>query len=323
MPRTLNFKSRKPKAAFTLVELLVVITIIGILIALLLPAVQAAREAARRMQCSNNLKQIGLALHAYHEAVTMFPVSSSPFGPGRPNAVAWIVKILPHMDQQALYDQFLPAFPGCINYWDSSTFNSGVLDPLCRNALKTRLASLECPSDPSVQQTSTKQLENNPYVHLIGVEMAQTSYKGVAGDPIFGSSYSSFQYGSPDCLGVGHCPGILYRETYWDGGVRIDDIRDGTSSTFMVGEDVAEYDQESSPYFGNFDSLSCNPPLNYMPEPPDPDYWPDATGFRSRHPGGANFCIADGSVTFVSQNIDGVLYRALSTKAGGEPAQVP
>jgi hypothetical protein len=169
------------------VELLVVITIIGILIALLLPAVQAAREAARRMQCTNNLKQLGLALHAYHEAVAMFPISSSPFNVhGRSNAVAWTIKILPHMDQQALYDQFLPAFPGHIDYLYSSTFNSGILNPACRNALKTRLSSLECPSDPSVQQTSTKQLENNPYIHLIGVEMAQTSYKGVAGDPIFG-----------------------------------------------------------------------------------------------------------------------------------------
>ena len=315
-----NQKSR----AFTLVELLVVITIIGILIALLLPAVQAAREAARRMQCSNNLKQIGLALHGYHSIYSMFPISASPWSAppwdihSPNNGKGWIVSVLPQLENQPLFEQFVPGFAGILGA------TTGIANPLCRGALKTRLPVLECPSDPSVQKTSTNFFDGGPSSGYgwQGIEAAQTSYKGVMGDPIFGS-LSAFQEGSPYCYGVGHCPGILYRDTYWDGGVSINQITDGTSNTLMVGEDIPEQNACSVAYYGNCDYCSCAMPLNYMDDPQGPTYWPNVTGFRSRHPGGANFCLADGSLCFLSQNIDGHLYRALSTKAGGELVQVP
>jgi prepilin-type processing-associated H-X9-DG protein len=103
----------------------------------------------------------------------------------------------------------------------------------------------------------------------------------------------------------------------------MDDVRDGTSNTFMVGEDIPEYNVCAIAYYGNCDYGTANIPLNYMPEPPQPDNWPDVTSFRSRHPGGANFCLADGSVCFINQTIEKALYRALATKAQGEAVQVP
>ncbi len=330
---------------FTLVELLVVITIIGILVALLLPAVQSAGVGARA-QCSNNLKQLGLALHAYHEAWGSFPISSSPWdnppwnhnplpaGQVGATGMGWVVGILPHLEQQALFDQFAP-FSGQALFQPNPT--TGIMNPLCRNALKTQLSVLECPSDPSVRNTSTAQADSE--FTLTGVAMAQTSYKGVFGDEQANSGLSTSDGGTSfpgpyACLLPGHCSGILYRGTWWDGGVRLEDVRDGASNTLIVGEDSPAYDTCSIAYYGNCDYDGANPPLNYLPatvgtSPPFPNtsasssWWPDRFGFRSLHPGGANFCLADGSVRFLNQSIDYQLYCALSTKAGGEPATLP
>ena len=131
---------RSKRVGFSLIELLVVIAIIGVLIALLLPAVQTAREEARRMQCGNNLKQLGLACHNYHDVHSRFPISMGWWGDGM-NAHGWIVGILPFLEEQALYDQFAAHFGGAMNA------NSGILDPGCRCALKTTLAVIRCPSD--------------------------------------------------------------------------------------------------------------------------------------------------------------------------------
>ncbi len=139
------------RSAFTLVELLVVIAIIGVLIALLLPAVQAAREAARRSECSNHLKQIALAIHTYYDANNRFPISISAWPEGRNgskslsrdlNGKGWIVSILPQMEKQPLYDRLSLGFIG------DFLSNSGMMNPLIRDAMKTRLPDLACPSDP-------------------------------------------------------------------------------------------------------------------------------------------------------------------------------
>jgi prepilin-type N-terminal cleavage/methylation domain-containing protein/prepilin-type processing-associated H-X9-DG protein len=298
---------------FTLVELLVVITIIGILISLLLPAVQAAREAARRAQCSNNLKQLGLAIHNYHTASGMFPVSmgygaEGPRPSAQRNAKGWIISILPMMDQAALYQQFVPGFNG--------DFASGGGLAICSSAMKTQLSTLQCPSDSSVRQNSKSQFQ------WVNVEVSLTSYKGVIGDTRMGGTASIHQGTMPDCHTTTGCNGIFYRNNYQD-GPRIDDVRDGTSNTFMVGEDVPEANHHSTAFYCNGDYASCHAPLNYFPDPPTPDDWWNVISFRSRHPGGADFCMADGSVRFISESIDHTLYRAVSTKAGKEVVTLP
>ena len=126
----------------------------------------------------------------------------------------------------------------------------------------------------------------------------------------------------PDCHHVGGCNGIFFRTNY-QGPIRMAQITDGTSGTFMVGEDVPKQNDHSAAYYANGDYASCHAPLNFFPDPPRPKDWWDVMSFRSLHPGGANFCLADGSVHFISETIDYAEYRALSTKDGREPVQVP
>lgn len=291
------------------------IAVIGILIALLMSAVQAAREAARRSQCRNNLKQLGLAIHNHHGARRILPVSVGPWPQGpRPwahrNGKGWIVDALPYMEQQGLYNQFAQCFAG-----DFFT-GCGLKSTACRDAMKTRLASLHCPSDSSAAELSRQQFEWH------GSEAALTSYKGVAGGTRVGGNQSMHAGCEPDCHAVGGCNGLFWRTTYQE-PVRLALIVDGTGNTLMVGEDIPAYNHHSAAYYANGDWASCHAPLNYMPRPPTPDRWPDVMSFRSRHAGGAQFCLADGSVRFISETIQYPTYRALSTRSGGEVGQVP
>ncbi len=303
---------------FTLVELLVVIAIIGILIALMLPAVQAAREAARRMQCSNKLKQLALACHNYENSNKCFPISISPWqetGP-RPcvycNGKGWIVSILPFIEQGALYDRFKPGFQG-------SFFNDeGIRDEDLRDIVNVSLSEFTCPSDGQSERISKEEHQ------WTDIEVATTNYKGVIGDTRMGGSSSIHQGSEPDCHNKAGCNGIFYRNSYQD-IVRMRDIQDGTTHTFLIGEDVPRYNSHSAAYYSNGDYASCHAPLNYFPdlETVLRTHWWNVMSFRSMHPGGGQFALADGSVTFISENIDHTLYRALSTKAGEEVAMLP
>jgi prepilin-type N-terminal cleavage/methylation domain-containing protein len=325
---------------FTLIELLVVIAIIGILIALLLPAVQAAREAARRMQCGNNLKQIGLAIHNYHDVHKRLPVSVSQWYEGpRPakdpvsgavntTGKGWVISILPFIEEQPLFEQFAPAFSG------EFYFGGGVRKPEVRTAMKTVLNVLACPSDPSAGTTTLKQFgltgsDGGAASGQPPVEAALTSYKGVLGDTRVGGAASIHTASTmPDCHGAGtapnfvDCNGLFYRNNYqWPHRLR--DITDGTSKTLMVGEDSPEYNQDSAAFYADGDWASCHAPLNYLPIPPTPADYANVRSFRSKHPGGAQFGLADASVQFFAETIDHSLYRAMSTRAGGELVQVP
>jgi len=314
-PATIRHYPRRAPAAFTLVELLVVIAIIGILIALLLPAVQSAREAARRAQCANNLKQLGLAIHNYHSSVAMLPIAISydqPIdGPGSPevNGKGWIVSVLPQLEQRALYEQFAECFDG---NWGGG---GGLRSPACADAMKTPLDVLQCPSDGAERIRDMQR-------QWQGTEVFVTNYKGVMGDNRMGGSASVHPGSEPDCHRTRRCNGLFWRNQYLV-RIRLEDVTDGTSGTLMLGESLPEYHHSSAAYHSNGDHASTSPPINFVPEPNDPDRWWNYWGFSSEHPGGAQFCLADASVRFLSETIDHVLYRELSTRHGGEPVQVP
>jgi prepilin-type N-terminal cleavage/methylation domain-containing protein/prepilin-type processing-associated H-X9-DG protein len=307
------------RAAFTLVELLVVIAIIGVLVALLLPAVQVARESARRMSCGNNFKQFGIAIHNYHDIHQYFPISiayniAGPRPTAQPSGKGWIVSILPQLEQQTLFTQFEPGFIGPFHVANGTGFGNRAI----RDAMKTRIKVIECPSDGQ-----SKRIINNHSELTAAIEIAVTNYKGVLGDYRLGDTASIHQGTQPDCHnGVVECNGIFFRNNY-QYQIRPSTITDGTANTMMVGEDVPMQNLRSGAYFANGDWCSCHGPINFFVNPPTPGAWQNVMTFRSRHPGGAQFCMADGSVHFVAQNINHTLYRALCTRDQGESAQLP
>jgi prepilin-type N-terminal cleavage/methylation domain-containing protein len=343
--------------AFTLVELLVVIAIIGILVALLLPAVQAAREAARRIKCSNNLHNIGLACVNYHDSSKHLPVSISQWaedydrkhvwigpnmgkmhpnngGPGY-NGKGWIVDILPAMEETALYDTIML---GLKNSTGDKHFEitgpaagNGMGHPSMRALLAVQLPWLSCPSDPSAQPSTAQW-----YWSILGrVTTATTSYKGVLGDSVITSTGSGGPMdtpfpnlgSTPDCHNTADCNGLIWRATYFN-PINFKKITDGTSKTFLVGECVVEQDYHSAAFFADGDWATCGNPLNYFIYPAEETNiksapnWQAARGFKSLHPGGAHFVMSDGSVHFVTESIDHTIYRGLATRSGSETVNV-
>jgi len=303
--------------AFTLVELLVVIAIIGILIALLLPAVQAAREAARRMQCSNNLKQMALAVLNYESQYKCFPISIAHYDEGGAvgNGLSWTVGILPFMEQQPLFDtlnlngQAHPAGNGIFN-----AENHALIAKPVENYL--------CPSD-----SIKKMVKTNIWLAVPSdLPLAVISYAGVMGPHDLGNA--SIFGGEPDChnynaYGYEECTGSFWRHSHV-APVKMASFIDGTSNTIIIGEVLPDYDDFKQWALGNATFACTHAPINYSPpEPFDPWDWKNQEGFRSRHPGGAQFAWGDGHVSFFSETIDRAVYRGLSTRALGETVTQP
>lgn len=352
------------RRGFTLVELLVVIAIIGILVALLLPAVQSAREAARRMNCSANLKNVSLAVINYENSNGHLPVDEDyydGFGNNvrdvdvaRLTVVAWrprnnfpvpkegldgggwIVRVLPFLEEQALYDQFDIPDHGVNGNWnDRNRLGMNyTTDPAFRKAIETQPAVLNCPSD----QLAGRQPNQYPYSDGTEVPFANelrvptTSYKGNAGDghfefePAFAPVPAGLYTYDPlfACYNGDDCVGVFWRTTYIRGGVKLRQITDGTSKTFMIGE-TSPVDGNSAAWSSDGDWAITGIELNWNPEtsgactsPGSPPCWTRYRGFRSFHPGGANFASVDGSVTFIQDSINPLLYRARSTRSGAE-----
>jgi prepilin-type N-terminal cleavage/methylation domain-containing protein/prepilin-type processing-associated H-X9-DG protein len=338
--------------AFTLVELLVVIAIIGILVALLLPAVQAAREAARRMSCSNNLHNIAIAVLNFENAKKRLPYSWDMWaeekdkdngtwigpqggkldpkngGPGY-NGRGWMVEILPQMEEQASYDAIMQ---GLKNSTGDKKFNApgpaagnGMGHPSIRALLQRQLPWLTCVSDPSAQPS-------NKQIHWRPGYIATNSYKGVLGDNVVWPQATSHKNGTPiDCHNNLNslnnpkgCNGLFWRTAYWY-ELKLKHITDGQSKTFMVGECVVSQDNHSAALFADGDWASCNIPLNYFlqSEADVENNWYEVRGFRSLHPGGAQFALADGSVQFIQDSMDHNIYRAMATRSLGETYSIP
>jgi len=298
------------RVGFTLIELLVVIAIIAILIGLLLPAVQKVREAAARMSCTNNLKQYGLAVHNYHDANGRIPAGVSPWyegGPAPRTGRGWILESLPYLEQGALYTQFEPSRTG------DMFSGQGLMN--CQSQMATQLRVLNCPSDNS-PRTSTGQAQWG------GITVAVTSYKGVIGTSNMGGGWPDSPSGGVDNHNTPLCTGLFFRNSDLV-KITLVSIADGTSNTLMVGEDVSAENAHSAAFYSNGDYASSHAPLNFFPKPSDPGNWPRVISFRSKHTGGANFCLADGSVRFIPESINRLLYQQLCTRAGGEPVSVP
>ncbi|MBN2294301.1 MAG: DUF1559 domain-containing protein [Pirellulales bacterium] len=307
------------RAAFTLVELLVVIAIIGILIALLLPAVQAAREAARRMSCSNNMKQIGLALVNYEAAIGCYPpgrMSCDGVNSGgcaglagyqRPGTSGFVM-LLPYLELMEIYDFFAPfekgAISPCVGPGDvSDGTTSGWKTDKIAAGLKMRPSVFVCPSDIA--------------------------------EPLYGSSATG-SYAL--CSGsYGPSYGIGMKVKYENDGVfmyldyfKLRDITDGLSHTIFAGE-ASRGDQRETVNCWTVGSRhlhslrTTNNPINTAP---DEGILLNLYGyvcngaFRSEHPGGAMFAFGDGHVEFLDEGMDMRTYRALSTRAGGETEQI-
>ena len=336
--------SKRVKRGFTLIELLVVIAIIAILIALLLPAVQQAREAARRSQCKNNLKQIGLAIHNYHEVGGAFPagVINADWTGTPTNQLAWSTLILPHLDQGPLYKRFL-------------TENPLALAPNAPLAAEI-LTAYRCPSD-----TGPDQIAGNT-IPLYGT----TNYVGNygVGSPSDALACASGTANLPD-----FCQGMFGQNTK----VRFRDVKDGTSNVFFVGErkmgrtcgmfaDTVSLSANGSAlaaHAGNFCSVwagidtdadfamvvgtvSPGTPVKASYPGQTPNLMPGITikinaktdgannssgatlaqddttfGFNSHHTGGAHFLLGDGTVKFITENIDETTYQSVALRSDG------
>ena len=311
------------RRGFTLVELLVVIAIIGILIALLLPAVQAAREAARRSQCVNNLRQIGLAMHNYHATHRVLPYGASGIQSDTAGGT-WASFLLLHLEEQVAYDRFDFSLP-------MSHVNNA-------DALKNVVPVFLCPTDPGSQEPLS--LRHHANVRLR--EVARISYWGSLGpthmdscadcpDPTPASSNYccrlGWSFGSlPNRrLGIepGDFPGLIAR---YPVGIRFAEVEDGLSSTILCGETISTHCGFNGAYVNNFSVTSTAIALNVL----EPDEGRNTTaaltrscGFKSLHPGGAQFLLCDGSVHFFSEAIDYKLYNELGSRAGGEVVGLP
>jgi prepilin-type N-terminal cleavage/methylation domain-containing protein/prepilin-type processing-associated H-X9-DG protein len=294
----------EPRKGFTLIELLVVIAIIAILIGLLLPAVQKVREAAARTQCQNNLKQLGLACHAYHDAVKVLPpgYTATAAYPSTSPGWGWAAYLLPYLEQGPLYRQI--------------NFNLPVES---QAAIQTMLPVFLCPSDA-------------PPASAFAVTDATFTTLCLAAPSSYAATCGSDASEVDDPTGNG----IFYRNSK----TRLTDIKDGTSNTTMIGDRA----------WADTQGIWAGAPNGAVTRPGATNPWTTATGpaqalvlvhnnwinittdadgglddFSSKHPGGANFLFADGSVRFIrSINVDGpdrLAFWAMGTRAAGDMSQ--
>jgi prepilin-type N-terminal cleavage/methylation domain-containing protein len=292
---------RKARRAFSLIELLVVIAVIGVLIALLLPAVQQAREAARRSQCRNNLKQLGLALHNYVSTNGQFPAGVQVgFDESRTFTWSWQFHILPFLDQLPLYN--------------SINWEKGITAVAQSGLLANAPSAYRCPSDPNAS-LSYEQSDG-----LFQGKWGLTSYLGVSGMGVVQGGANSAISSPKTCyewerkLHVGTRSGVLYDNSY----TTMADIKDGTANTLLCGERGLPANAEYGWWTGPGNAGTC------------PIGWRDvvlsstaglhaasggdanAMHWWSLHSGGADFLMSDGAVRFIGYEIKPTMFNSLA-----------
>jgi prepilin-type N-terminal cleavage/methylation domain-containing protein len=338
---------RRVRPGFTLIELLVAIAIIGVLVALLLPAVQMAREAARRSQCANNLKQLGVALHSYHDVYGMFPpASQGGIGAVYMNFTGFAM-LLPFIEVEGAYDAMnfdVSSVSGGVHYYGwsyaANTTSYGV-----------RVATYMCPS--------SRGRADVPFVNYSRGSLLWTVNDPAVTDYVFSAGASPIVY-APDA------DKRLIGAFGIDSATRLSDVLDGPSATFLIGEAVGgnarnpylatgygtsrvcaprpnNLHYENLPYmaYGRRRGISATDYIvgglmgvtvdrtgwfyapNDCPYESYTDYFAPGTSqqlpnFRSAHPGGVPFLLGDGRVEFVADSVDAAAYRARSTIAGSE-----
>ena len=325
-------RTRHARRAFTLVELLVVIAIIGILIALLLPAVQAAREAARRSQCLNNLKQVGIALHNYHDVHKCFPPGYQ--GDPRNNAAGcgtvdcpgtynrglgwgWAAFILPFQEQEALYDELWVNQGQVVcdhpNGAQLALATSGGRDQPALQ--RTILSAYMCPSAFDPDLNFGREADNY---------YGKSNYKGVCGVDWGGRNTTTGYAG-------------IFRNIYLNGCASMRDVLDGSTNALAVGEAFCNRTFAGDAISSSFPAYYGALWVGIAPDtraagcvgqlaPTGSSYAVNGgsvNAFGSLHPGGAQFCLADGSCRFISENADQDTISALGTINDGNVVQLP
>jgi prepilin-type N-terminal cleavage/methylation domain-containing protein/prepilin-type processing-associated H-X9-DG protein len=316
-----------PRNAFTLIELLVVVAIIGILTALLFPAVQAAREAARRAACRNNLRQIGLALHGFHDVNNHFPLGSENAQPTLLAAprITYMISLYPFLEQKAAFDRWDPTAPGTPDPYGASVPWCASVNSLGDGAVTAVvLSNLLCTSDGMGGRTSTRvgyyTTNHSNYLAFCGDDNYAAILPGAV--PTQRRTAFGFNYGS-----------------------RLNQFQDGTSCTMVIGEYLTGVSEAEGPEDFRGAVWIDLPGLSQIytrstPNSTSPDvFFPDGRCYsrparnlpciigdkeestaaaRSRHPSGVNVLMGDGSVHFVNDSISLSVWRALGTIAAGE-----
>ena len=314
---------KRARAAFTLIELLVVIAIIATLIGLLLPAVQKVREAAARMSCQNNLKQLALGVHTYASARNKLPPGAEVFIDANKTMIGttWLTYILPQIEQQNVYDRY--TFSLAYNAGNNVAIGTATVPIFnCPSGAKLPSANSQLPTELGANSTH--------YYAIMGTGVNTGSY---AGTMVYAGTNAAYPMPQSNAMGMLICvdntsfPPIQTK-------VQFEDVRDGTSNTIMIGErsmnmppgasndflswirgnDVLDASTQGGTGAAKNITYAINSPLGFY----SAGAKLNDLSMGSNHAGGANFAFGDGSVRFISQSVDANAYLYATTIKGGE-----